>query len=67
MGEPLRPVWAEVNLGNFKKNLEVVRQLVSPRAEILAVVKADAYGIGAVAASSAALQVPGVKAGGCYS
>ena len=29
MGEPLRPVWA-VNLGNFKKNLEVVRQLVSP-------------------------------------
>ncbi|MGI6620934.1 MAG: alanine racemase [Bacillota bacterium] len=61
MGEPLRPVWAEVNLGNFKKNLEVVRQLVSPRAEILAVVKADAYGIGAVAASSAALQVPGVK------
>jgi len=60
MQQPLRPVWAEVNLGNFKKNLQAVGELVSPRARILAVVKANAYGIGAVPASRAALQVPGV-------
>lgn len=60
MAEPLRPVWAEVNLGNFKKNLHAVRELVSPQAQVLAVVKANAYGIGAVPASKAAMEVPGV-------
>lgn len=58
--EHLRPVWAEINLENFKKNLQVVKSLISPPAQILAVVKADAYGIGAIPASKAALQVPGV-------
>lgn len=60
MTAPLRPVWAEINLGNFKRNLQAVRELVSPKAQILAVVKANAYGIGAVPASRAALEVPGV-------
>lgn len=60
MHEPLRPVWAEINLDNFKKNLEVARDLVPSRSKMLAVVKANAYGIGAVPASKAALEVPGV-------
>lgn len=60
MKNPLRPVWAEVNLENFKKNLLAVRDLTSPHAQILAVVKANAYGIGAIPASRAALEVPGV-------
>ena len=60
MTAPLRPVWAEINLGNFKRNLQAVRELVSPKEQILAVVKANAYGIGAVPASRAALEVPGV-------
>jgi alanine racemase len=58
--EPLRPVWAEIDLGNFKKNLQVVRGLIPASTQILAVVKANAYGIGAVPASRAALEVPGV-------
>ncbi len=58
--EPLRPVWAEIDLGNFKKNLEVVRGLIPASTQIIAVVKANAYGIGAAPASRAALEVPGV-------
>lgn len=60
MHEPLRPVWAEINLDNFKKNLQLVRGLVPATSQMLAVVKANAYGIGSVAASKAALEVPGV-------
>jgi alanine racemase len=58
--EPLRPVWAEIDLGNFKKNLQVVQGLIPASTQIIAVVKANAYGIGAVPASRAALEVPGV-------
>lgn len=53
----LRPVWAEVSLENFKKNLETVSQLIGESTGILAVVKADGYGIGAVEAAKAALTV----------
>lgn len=52
----LRPVWAEIDLSNFKRNVNVVRDLVSSTAEVMAVVKANAYGIGAVPASEAALE-----------
>jgi len=53
----LRPVWAEIDLGNFKRNLETVEGLIPASTGILAVVKANAYGIGAVEASRAALTV----------
>ena len=52
----LRPVWAEIDLSNFKKNIGVVRDLIPKTSEIMAVVKANAYGIGAVPASKAALE-----------
>lgn len=61
MHEILRPVWAEIDLGNFRKNVETVRSLIPPTTRILAVVKANAYGIGAVPASKVALSVPGVE------
>ena len=51
----LRPVWAEIDLSNFKKNIGVVRDLIPKTSEIMAVVKANAYGIGAVPASKACL------------
>ncbi len=60
MQKNLRPVWAEIDLGNLKKNLEAVKMLTSPDTGILAIVKADSYGAGAVECSKAALQVPGV-------
>jgi len=62
MHQLLRPVWAEISLGNFKKNIETVRSLISGKTRIMAVVKANAYGIGAAQASKAALAVPGVVA-----
>ncbi|NLI90982.1 MAG: alanine racemase [Peptococcaceae bacterium] len=41
-----RPVWAEVNLGALKRNLERIKKYTN--SEIMPIVKADAYGHGAV-------------------
>lgn len=43
----LRPVWAEVDLDNLAHNMEEIKRL-SKSKEIIAVVKADAYGHGAL-------------------
>lgn len=42
----LKRAWAEVSLGRLKKNVEVIKHLNSPETEVMAVVKADAYGHG---------------------
>jgi alanine racemase len=44
-----RPTWAEIDLNNLAANFNNVKQLVSPAARVMAVIKADAYGHGAVA------------------
>jgi alanine racemase len=49
-----RPVWAEIDLGAIADNVRALRELVRS-ADVLAVVKADAYGHGAVPVSRAAL------------
>src|SRR4051812_38905665 len=43
-----RPTRAEISLSNARHNLRAVRGLVGPEIAIMAVVKADAYGHGAV-------------------
>jgi alanine racemase len=43
-----RPVWAEVSLGAIAHNLHLIRKQVGPKRNVLAVVKANAYGLGAV-------------------
>lgn len=43
-----RPTWAEVNLCSIAYNLKQVKKLVGSKVNILAVIKADAYGHGAV-------------------
>ena len=43
-----RPTWAEVSLGNLRHNFRVVQQHVKAAVAICAVVKADAYGHGAL-------------------
>ncbi len=43
-----RPVWAEVSLGALEHNLRAIRRHVGSKRKILAVVKANAYGHGAV-------------------
>ena len=42
----LKRAWAEVSLPQLKKNVDIIRSLNSPSTEIMAVVKADAYGHG---------------------
>lgn len=48
-----RPLWAEVSLKAIAKNLAVIRRHIGPKPKILAVVKANAYGLGAVPVSKA--------------
>src|ERR1700690_423597 len=43
-----RPTWAEVSLGHLRHNFRVVQQHVKDGVAVCAVVKADAYGHGAV-------------------
>jgi alanine racemase len=43
-----RPTWAEINLQSLAENFRAVRERVHSKVEIMAVVKADAYGHGAV-------------------
>ncbi|MGL5576459.1 MAG: alanine racemase [Sarcina sp.] len=45
--ESIRPVWAEVNLDNIRSNIREIKKLTKDK-KIIAVVKADAYGHGAV-------------------
>lgn len=48
MAEPrhLHRAWAEISLNALKNNISVIKKLNSPDTEIMAVVKADAYGHG---------------------
>jgi alanine racemase len=48
--------WVEVDLGNFAANWAEMRRLVGPGVKIMQVVKADAYGHGAIEISNVALK-----------
>jgi alanine racemase len=48
-----RPVWAEISLKAILHNLRVIRRHVGAQRKILAVVKSNAYGLGAVPISKA--------------
>lgn len=53
MGMPVS-TWVEVDLDRFSANLRAIRTLIGPDREVLLVVKADAYGHGAVEMAEAA-------------
>lgn len=53
--KPLRPVWAEINLDNYRHNIKVIKKRY-PDTKVMAVVKADGYGHGAVQVAEAALR-----------
>lgn len=55
-----RPTWAEVSLERLRQNFRAVQEHVGSKVTICAVVKADAYGHGAVECS-AALEEEGAK------
>src|SRR5690348_18500198 len=56
-----RPVWAEVSLSAIGHNLRLIRSAIGPKRKILAIVKANAYGLGAVEVTKA-LERMGVEA-----
>jgi alanine racemase len=55
-----RPTWAEVSLTTLRQNFRTVQKHVGPDVTVCAVVKADAYGHGAVECSRA-LEAEGAK------
>ena len=55
-----RPTWAEVSLTALRQNFRTVQKHVGPSVTVCAVVKADAYGHGAVECSRA-LEAEGAK------
>lgn len=44
----MRHSWVEVDLGALAENIQAIRSVLSPKTEIIFVVKADAYGHGAL-------------------
>jgi len=52
---PAGPVWAEIDLGAVARNVQALRGLLRPGTRLMAVVKANAYGHGAVEVSRVAL------------
>jgi len=44
----LRPTIAEISLGSFRRNVETIRSRLPARSRLIPVIKADAYGHGAV-------------------
>jgi len=44
----LRPTWAEIDLAAFERNVEAIVRALPPGSRLIAVLKADAYGHGAV-------------------
>jgi len=55
-----RPTWAEVSLATLRQNFRTVQKHVGPKVTVCAVVKADAYGHGAVECSHA-LEAEGAR------
>jgi len=55
VGAARGPTWIEVNLENITHNLMEVKRLIGPKVAMMAVVKANAYGHGAVAVARTAL------------
>ncbi len=58
-----RPTWLEIDLENIRHNVRNYLRLVGPACQVMAVVKADAYGHGAVEVSRAALQAGASRLG----
>ena len=52
MGKELKRTWAEIDLGAVENNYKVIRNMIGPDRKYLAVVKANAYGHGAVRLSA---------------
>ena len=52
---PLRPAWVEIDLDSIESNARRLKGIIGQEVELMAMVKANAYGHGAVESSRAAL------------
>lgn len=52
----MRPVWAEVDLDAIAQNLKEVRRIIPKDTKVMAIVKANAYGHGAVQVAQKAIE-----------
>lgn len=55
-GRPHRPAWVEIDLRKLRRNLELIHQDKPPGLRVLAVVKDEGYGHGALAVAATALE-----------
>jgi alanine racemase len=55
VNQPARPTWLEIDVDAIAQNVRTVKSIVGPDVRILAVLKADAYGHGAVKVARTAL------------
>src|SRR3954462_2873778 len=53
---PLRPAWVEIDLGRLRRNLQLIWRDLPRKVKLLAVVKDEAYGHGALDVARVALQ-----------
>ena len=53
---PLRPAWMEIDLGKLRRNVQFIRRDLPPAVKLLAVVKDEAYGHGALEVARVAVE-----------
>jgi len=53
---PLRPAWTELDLGKLRRNLQLIRRDLPREVQLLAVVKDEAYGHGALDVARVAVE-----------
>src|SRR5664279_4849521 len=53
---PLRPAWTEIDLGKLRRNLQFIRRDLPRAVQLLAVVKDEAYGHGALDVARVAVE-----------
>ena len=53
---PLRPAWVEIDLARLRRNLQLIRRDLPRNVQLLAVVKDEAYGHGALDVARIALE-----------
>ena len=53
---PLRPAWAEIDLGRLRRNAQLIRRDLPRGVQLMAVVKDEAYGHGALGVARIALE-----------
>ena len=61
--EALRPAWAEIDLTNLSHNIRSIITKVAPGTTIIGIIKADAYGHGALKVAES-LRIHGIKSFG---